>query len=526
VTALSLDYSFRQYRLVYDITYDDCTYFVDAAKRLNIFNTEGFDKFFQNYLIKPPHSPLLSLVAMSGFSMWGFHDWVPYACNSVFLSIFLAFIVYLQRRETFIIRTLSVFFAATVPFASEAINVYRPEFSAGLFTAIGVFLITEDSLVESRTMKLLVAGACFGIAMVSKPPFFPLTLLIFCLSVLAAMVPEIVRSRPYKLQLLRQMLYRSMIPLTTAILVAGPHYMVAGDRIVAYIIRHQFGDNAHLWRYKASLSESFTYFLTGPGGYFMLGNHFWAILVVIAGSCLIGCYTLKTNVCSSSRWIFLWRAGFVSFVTYCFVSLNPHKQYCFGWNFQILIVLLTVSAIPSIVRDISSYWRAREKSKRWLQYPIWGLLVVFGLLNLRAATRGSHDDPAIRARAKMASTIMEVLGHESTNQPKKVFIQCGQGVVNRYTLEWVALREGLSTSFSFYSKDFSRSADLYFDLMNDADYVIAVEKGLDGFGPDFLPCLKFAEEFLLYLQQSPEFEKKAHLPTTNGKGFLLFRRRT
>jgi 4-amino-4-deoxy-L-arabinose transferase-like glycosyltransferase len=64
----------------------------------------------------------------------------------------------------------------TAPFAAQGVMQFRPDFAAGLFTAIGIVLLLRGNFADSTRTHRLAAGLAFGFALLAKRTGSPFTL--------------------------------------------------------------------------------------------------------------------------------------------------------------------------------------------------------------------------------------------------------------------------------------------------------------------------------------------------------------
>jgi len=88
-TSFSVVASLRQGQLSVPTTYDDISYFVDAARRLQTLYDSGLPAFLATFVSEPPHAPLATLVSLSAFALMGLRDWAPAIINGVWVFLLL-----------------------------------------------------------------------------------------------------------------------------------------------------------------------------------------------------------------------------------------------------------------------------------------------------------------------------------------------------------------------------------------------------------------------------------------------------
>ena len=286
VTLAALQYSFRHGRLITVPLYDDVGYFADAAERVEVFYDGGLSGLRWMYADRPPHSPFETAMAMCGFLLFGFHDWAPYAMNSLLaLGYFLAADRWL-RGARLSAKLICLAIVALIPFVGMAVEEFRPDHAVALFTSIGVFLIVSEPFVNGPRKRQLAAGAWLGLAMLTKPPVFPQTLVLgFAAMGLATLSGWIIAYEDFHARsrvIVRAVGGAVLIPF---ILIPLPHYIHDRHHIGDYIHEILWGHFKQSYALEGTGADHLLYYLTGHGGQLMLGRFLWlltGIIVLIA----------------------------------------------------------------------------------------------------------------------------------------------------------------------------------------------------------------------------------------------------
>ncbi len=171
-TAWLVQYSCVHGRIAMEMDLDDVVYFNDGLDRLDRLYDQGWIGFVQDYYRAPPHSPFSSLLAVVSFGVFGIHEWAPYAGNGVLIFLVIAFSDYLLRDARAWQRWFCFILVCSFPLVEGAVSEFRPDFAAGLLTAMGIVLILKDSLTESSWRRRVLAGICIGLTR-SSPSHLP-----------------------------------------------------------------------------------------------------------------------------------------------------------------------------------------------------------------------------------------------------------------------------------------------------------------------------------------------------------------
>jgi 4-amino-4-deoxy-L-arabinose transferase-like glycosyltransferase len=285
VTLAVLQYSFRHGRLITVPTYDDIGYFADGAERLESIYQAGFPGLWQSYMMQPPHSPFESLMATSAFALFGMNEWAPYVLNGLIALGYFLLADWLLRGVRLWAKFLCFIIVASLPFVGMAVHEFRPDNAVALFTAIGVLLLLSRTFIYGTRRRQIWAGVWLGIAMLTKPPVFPQTLVLGFAAIFLATISDWAGAgRRPKVRAIVAAWARVLIPF---LLIPLPHYYHARDHIFSYIHDILFGTFQHSYEFTGTLREHLLYFLTGVGGSVMLGRFVWILLAMLVAGGLV-----------------------------------------------------------------------------------------------------------------------------------------------------------------------------------------------------------------------------------------------
>jgi hypothetical protein len=240
-------------------TYDDLAYITDAANRLETFYADGVPALLAQYAASPPHSPLHSLIAFSGFSIFGVHHWAAIAMNAVPLALLIRLFFRLADGVPARLVTSFVVVLLLIPFAGLLVIDFRPDMLCAILTAAGCLVIVLRPWALDRR-EAATAGCLFGLALLSKPPIFMLTMASFGLAMMLATLPHL-RTRAFWPELARSWALTWGI----AAVFALPHFIFAAPAIIGYIITTMFSEQAKVWVPQMALRDTLLFYLTGPG---------------------------------------------------------------------------------------------------------------------------------------------------------------------------------------------------------------------------------------------------------------------
>jgi hypothetical protein len=502
-SALIIQYSYTHGKLLCPPWYDDVSYFEDGLHRLHLFYREGIGAVLKDYVRFPPHSPFSSALAVGAFALMGVHDWAPYVANGLIIVGLLAFLDYLTR-DLILVRRLALFLVVlTVPICGEAVYEFRPDIASSLCAAIGATMLIGRPPTASDWRYRVVAGGMFGLAMLFKPPTFPLTLIVFASAVGVSVAIEAIRYRPPG----RAIAIAAAQCATVALLVPLPHFLISWGETLNYIYEPIFGPGHAIWARQMSLEENLKYYLTGEGGQLMLGLSLWWLLGVVAAG-LIGLLAL-------GRWEQAARLGgllCVCAVAYAVPTKMDVKQAFFGTTFDWLLVFAAVFVLCIWLR-----------ARGWLAAVLVVLVLFFSLREARFRPAQNHRGSAVvRERNQVLEDIYGALLAEHFPFYRRVYIT-STGYINAGVLDYYYRRDTLHAlnigeyPYSDNLKDHERGISL-------ADYVVASESDNGLAMADFLCSGLVQDQTLALVRKNPDFQQIDTFQTRNGKHYFLFKR--
>jgi hypothetical protein len=342
MTPAIIRHSMTYARLSAPPGYDDISYMVDAGQRILTFHQQGLLAALRGYIDKPPHAPVSTGLAATGYLLFGIQEWAPYAMNSLVLLLYLALGAYIMRQARAIERVAALAILAVLPVASMCIREFRPDCLAALLIVAGIILLVERPLLRMPTVRLLAIGGLFGAAVLAKPSTFPLTLALAGMCTVLAGIAD--RSEPRWTRWGCRILTRGLLVLSGIVVVAGPHCLVGGKRMYAYLHLNIFGPDRELWTVSGSRTMHLRYYLDGVGGQFMLGPFAWPLLATVLLGAMLAPFLLPRD--SRRRALVIAAALGLAFAT---AALNQVKQQFLGLPFQLLLVFSALLTVRMIV---------------------------------------------------------------------------------------------------------------------------------------------------------------------------------
>ena len=514
-TLLMVNYSRLYGRLLFLPVVDDAAYMNDGLERLKVFYTSGFRGLVRGYLeTTPPHSPFSSGLAVASFALLGPHDWAPYIGNVVIVFALVAFAALLMRGAKLWEQLLVCVFVLTTPLAANAVSDFRPDVACGIATAAGLVLLLWKPFAQSSLRYRLIIGACLGSALLIKPTISPLTLALFATALMLALLCDM-EQKEHRPSLAR--LFAACIPVgAVGVLLAIPHYAVAWRNVTDYIQRHMVGSPSALWQFRGGAMAHARYFLDGPGGTYMLGDHLWILLgLAVLGTVL----ALRRRAITLTR---LASFGLVVVIAYLVPTLSWAKNLYIAVVFHVLLLFSGVMVLRLLVT------RPEARPAKWGRVaPVLGraTLIVAVLLSIWLAkfpgVWGIRGSEAVESRNRLIQGIYATLKERTGSQKSSTFLTTF-GTVNIGTLRFLALRDGAELTFS--DQVLSDKLPDYARSLESADFVVASDDG-NREAEDWLPSSKVQGQTLALIRSNPDFVQIASFPTPSGKPYYLFERR-
>jgi hypothetical protein len=505
--------------------YEDIITHIDGLKRWRDLSNCGVAAYLDNYIKNPPHAPLHSMMASLGFMLFGVKDWAPYAVNAVVLFAFLA----LVRRETLPFGSwsswLAVCGALFVPVAFKSIHEFRPDFPCALATLWGMLMYPRSRDQRFGT-KAALSGALFGLALLAKPPFFPYTLAMAGLPWLIT-IAEGFRERKSIQGIWNPVLNSWPFFVGTAV-IAGPHYIVAWQKILGYIQQNQFGADAHVWRMKGGIGYQLAYHLFGVGGQFMLGKGVVILIGLAATGLILSFLRRRSDQENSGRFLRLF--GFMAWA-WLLIAVNPHENPFFGLTFQYGLVLVAMFSLAWFFFIAST---AEWPLKAATGVPLAAVFAIFYLgfplpeysQNVGFTSDANLNPAEIKEFTRMLPVrVYEILKKYRPYSDSGYTLLSSYGIVSSHRLQWLADKE--KQDFTVFAVPFTPLEQLLHMFKQDpneihhVDFVIVSEANAEGVF-EHLPNAKTSEGLLEWISKQSSYSLVEMVKTPSGKKYCIF----
>lgn len=349
VAAVHVRDSQRAGRLSQDLTYDDVSYVVDAAGRLQEAAMSGPRGLLLGLWRQPPHSPYSTALAMLGLTAFGFTDAAVYWANALLLVGVTLLLLHLFREEPPWLVALLVGVYLTGALAGRTVTEFRPDLALGVCTAAFVFTLLRGAL-RQRPAEVTQAGALLGLALLVKPSFFPHTLALACA---AGGLLLLFRALGQPLVPWRAVVRGAALGLAIAV----PHYLLAGRTVLGYLWTNTRGAEAHLWLFPGSMGfwRVLYHFTIDPRSepFRFAGRDLYLLLAATAAG--IGLHAVRRQRREVLLLLGLAAAALASVVI---VTAGRMDNDFFASTFQCLLLLAGFSALGDLARAVGPGPRA------------------------------------------------------------------------------------------------------------------------------------------------------------------------
>lgn len=506
--AIQITASLNAGTLSFPPTYDDIGYYNDAARRVQLFWERSPGAVLRDYVANAPHAPGATLIAAIGFLLFGLHPWAADAANALPLFLFVSVIIRLLSGLPFGLKALATSALVLIPMFGLAIVEFRPDMWCAGFTVLGTLLI---ALRDPRDLSVAAwAGACFAAALLMKPTFSPLVIILYGSAL-------VLRLAPY-LRTKQQWLVALASCLTVAgigILIAGPHYVLTLPRLIDYYRVHVFGSGAAIWSPALSKIEHALYYVTGPGGVPSLGA--WVYL---------GALTLLAPVVlyAAKRRELAWRAAIVvilAAIAYAVVTVPGNKSGYLGVIFPGYVIAGIILSVTFTIQIL--YRRGRETAAYAAALLIFLFaLGVYRLPRILLHTMALPPEVAM-SRHVISDEVTNYLAEDRYLDRKTVmFAQIGQ-YMNPDTLMFALTQRGKRLP-TFVGDYFVADMKKQIELLGQSHYVITLTSDYPS-GVSWLPGAKIADQVNAILGPQTGFELVKTIVPANDPGEIRVYRR-
>lgn len=513
--AGNVDVSRRIGKLSTVPAYDDVVYLNSASKfYFQVRAGKGLEAA-REFLTSYTHAPLMVLLAVLGFSVFGFHYLKVYYALTLVVFVYLGFVALLGRRLPLFYLACLLLASLAVPFASMAALEFRPDLLWAIFLGGTCVWFLGEREVFASLRPSLCFGLGVGLALLSKPSTFAMTLLVgggtWVLAAGIALAGR--RARPPRLA--------AGLSLTLlAALAAGGWYLIPqACRIFDYFYRNSFGADQDIWTFKGTLGERLWYYLHGSPEQSNLGLLLFPLLGLYVFGAL---YDLVRPANREQRLrgaAFLWMLGCLYLVNGLFAVKSPFL----GGSFYGFLIF---GALWQLARLLRWGWMLDRGRDRALRFRLAGLT---GLSMCGVAWAG-HQFPlvcmvnpmaAISQRDVNRALVRDLLARVPPRQTSAILLtQLGPVITEYLEMEFRKRKRRIEVK----NLAMSRTLDAYLDAAKIARYVTVQDPGIAGAPGWPIPGGNFQPELLSHFRGTAGWREVAHFPAADGRQVHLFER--
>lgn len=488
-------------KYAYPIGFDDVAYLSDAISRIYSWN-RGIP-LWQLHAEMPPHSPVYIYLAMLGFSLAGYIDWVPVAMCGFFLLFASERVLSAFDQKNILAGILAIVFFLSLPLCRYVVTHFRPDMVTGLALGYGGFLFIREQWTSYPWRAWGLGGAVFGVALLLKPAYSPATLVLFCAAmgcaILSGGIREFLRapSKAFKL---------GFWAIGGLAVVALPHFIWAWRPIYTYIYINMFGAYKNMWNLQMSTYEQVRYYLNGPGGETMIGRSAWAIIIAMS----LLAFALA-----------LWRKDL------------PWLKKCFSYLLYTLSAYIVVSATTYMtpflgaaffgavaVGSVASIWYIVSEGHKYLRFVLISFLsvyIVFVLTGKPFKDNAFTSSDDANLYKKSVSQIVDDLHYFSGMNKNIVITTCETAFVGE-TLRYELLKRHFHP-MKVIDLHRESSQENAVRQINQADAVVTIEEAQT----TYLPSYAWLNLQTAALNSDPQFARIGRYPLgTSGMVALLY----
>ncbi|PDT71744.1 hypothetical protein CO683_00870 [Bradyrhizobium ottawaense] len=500
-TAAQIQSSLHSGSLSLPATYDDVSYFNDAMMRLEVAYREGGAALLKGLWVNPPHSPIQTLLVMTGFGLFGRYPWAADAITSVPLAIVL------RLFFGFAVRFIPLSIAAVLAIALLGFPLFgiltleiRPDALCAVLTAAGTLIITADpEWREGKPSKVLATSALFAGALLAKPTVSPVTVVVFGAAALAVLCLQAL-----KLDDAKRIARIAIVAGGLGAVMCIPYYVAAFRHLFEYITVTMVGENAEVWRLNLSWRDHALYYLTGSGGKVSIGDAWLAMAFAIAA---VGAVLYRRDQRTAAT------LAVVGTVAYLAVSVPATKSVFLG---------LIVSAFALCLTAMLSVLIISRLPHRLAAAATVGL-VLFSLVVWQpiAIRYWGASVPAIQAKtySRIMTQTADALSQVSDLGSKTLYMPLIAQYLNPENIEFELRRRDLVPPHN--SIDYLKGDVVSHHAALDAAHLIVLFSDESSFPLPWVPSYKLRKEIEAMVTGAGSFQRIATIDTHPYPGEII-----
>lgn len=493
-------------RLSHPPIYDDVTYFVDALRRLRLFQQSGLWAVLTGLFTNPPHSPYATIGAFLAYLIAGESSAAPYAVNAFAAALILATIATAFRWP---IGFAAVFFAfmTSLPWFDYLVAVFHPDLVSGLaLAATAIILLWQDELITSPRRAAL-AGTAIAFALLAKPTVLPLAVAMIGLSFVLGITIARWQQGSWN-----GVIRRTVVGLVVVLIVAAPFYAITIVGIIGYIKGGIIGQH-DVWAFRGNFLDQLEYF---P----QRSVEMLRFLPVVALVLLVAGLVLEVGKRRGPEALRYAGLLALTFLAYLAPTIPDMKTYLFGATFYAMFVLI-VGIIAAKVYGAAPRWLP-PAFRPALPAVTLGLLIVSAIVQFSDA---QERFPAIERLQTTAVynrvfTVAKAYSQALTlaGKPRAVELYTPSPVpVVTHAYIYRGLREG--TDIDAYYSIYENNLSTLYETAARSDIVVVIDQAIVAETFSRFPVNQLLPAFRKWIAESPRFRKADEINW--GKGLVL-----
>lgn len=510
-TLLVLHYSLTRGKLIVPAHYDDVTYLRDGLDKLDGFYKGGLPGLVGRVSLRPPHSPFSTALAFAGYSIFGVHDWAPYAANAIIILALLALVDFVTRGMRAWQKVVAGLFVLSIPISAQAVYEFRSDIWVGVFTAAVIVLLLEQPLVRASRAYLTWTGIVAGVALLSKTSIFPITVGLCGSALFAASVRDrIVVGREASFAALARAWGRILLP---AVLIPLPYYLFNRHEIYNYITINALGSNSDIWTLHASRLTHLLYYATGEGEQIMLGRHLALMVIVLLAG---GIFVLPRRGKSAAMAVACY--AFVLAVAYVGPTLNPIKDQFLAVTFNFVLIAATLKVLALLLREDVVPRRVCAGTSAGLVF----MLIAGTWYAKWPLYWGERYRADVVMRNRYMDDLYQAIRSHDPEGRGEVLVGVTGVFANADAFGYMADKDGL-TDLQFVSDFTNKDVATFEHWVDRSRFVIMGDVGNPEDDPH-TPYSAMLDRTLPLVRGRPDFRLIATCPAAAGKNYYLFER--
>lgn len=513
-TLLSVKVSLQGGRLSVPPTFDDISYFEDAARRLLTLQQEGLRDFLQGFITSPPHSPLVTCTSLAGFMLFGIQPWAPYLLNVIWL-----FLLLLGLRAAFTGLPRHAYLAAALatlawPLAGYLVLEARPDIVCGFATAFSCLLILSGPWVGAPRRRILAAAVAASLALWAKPSILLVSFTLFGAACLLSTAVYFAERRSTTVS--RSALVRpTALFFLATLLLSLPYYIVGWRSTLDYIYVNYVGAYKGVWIKATAVGgwRSGVYYLWGIGGHRSMGVWFFVTLALLATLAICNRRQLRAHMARLTA-IAAW-----CLVAYLSVTIPAVKSPYLGIVVSCAVFFLFIAALRLLFTRLSPPVSAAAAAALVLLCATlfhWHVYYYTGGLT-------SLGNPALNARR--LALVEQITNIIATRTPAGgiAYLPTATPYLNSSILQFALYQRHINT-INIDNLAFSDDLQAHLVLIATASDIILPDPADPGL-ISYLPATSLMPAIAAAVKSDPSLHLVATLPAEDGLHHILIYRR-